>query len=315
MKVYVSALRHCIRTVLGDEEAAQLSPENMKKIIKMYLKQSFHPIFNLNENICKRLSHFFRKEKNEKEIMKHVRSSPNDVCLLHALRNMLRKKEKKAEIGDRELSRINDLYYELKLVQKKMSPFFQYLDLGCSEGKITKAMIHALRLRPDQAFACDIFDQPPEPEFSFRLNTPTHIPYETHQFDFVTLFMSAHHFSHMDDMMKELLRVLKPGGYVLIREHDLTSPDDEIFYNIIHALYACVINSEMTPYNFVESFIHTDQTSRYYAKYYSIDNWIRLFRGYGFMDMRTGAHGFYDKYNRIYKFDQMNGFYQLFQLQ
>ena len=151
MKVSVVTLRHCIRTVLGDEEASQRSPENMKKIIKMYLKQSFHPIFKLNENICKRLSHFFRKEKNEKEIMKHVRNSQNDVCLLHTLRNMLYKKEKK-EAGDRELSRINDLYYELKLVQKKLSPSFKYLDLGCSEGKITKAMIHALRLRPEQAF-------------------------------------------------------------------------------------------------------------------------------------------------------------------
>jgi ubiquinone/menaquinone biosynthesis C-methylase UbiE len=118
----------------------------------------------------------------------------------------------------------------------------------------------------------------------------------------------------MDDMMKELLRVLKPGGYVLIREHNLTNPDDAIFYNIIHALYACVLKSEMTPYDFVESFVDAEQTS-YYSKYRSIAEWIKLFRGYRFMVMRTGAHGFYDQRNRTYKFDQMNGFYQLFQLQ
>lgn len=117
MKVSVATLRHCIRTVLGDEEASQDSPENMKKIIKMYFKQSFHPIFMLNENIYTRLAHFFRKEKKKKEIMKHVSESHNDASLLHTLRNMLYKKEKK-EAGDRELSRINDLYYELKLVQK-----------------------------------------------------------------------------------------------------------------------------------------------------------------------------------------------------
>ena len=312
MKVSVSILRHCLQTVLGDEEASQRSPESMKKIIKMYLRRPFHPIFQMNENIQKRLSHFFRKEKHEKEIMKQVHDSHNDVSLLYTLRKMLLKKEEKPETGDRELSRINDLYRELQLVRKKLSPSFRYLDLGCSEGKITKAMIHTLNLHPEQSFACDIFDQPPDPAFSFTLNTPSHLPYENHQFDFVTLFMSAHHFSHMDEMMKELLRVLKPGGYVLIREHNLITPDDSIFYNIIHALYSCVLKSEMTPYDFVESFVHAEQTS-YYSKYRSISKWVRLFRRYGFKDMNTGAHGFDDRHSRTYKFDQMNGFYQLFQ--
>jgi len=274
------------------------------------MKADFHPIFQMNEGILKRLSHFFRKERKQRDIMKQVENAHNDVCLLHTLRKMLYRVEKQ-DTGDREASRINDLYRELQLVRQKLSPSFRYLDLGCSEGKITKAMIHTLNLKPDQSFACDIFDQPPEPEFSFRLNTPDHLPYEDGQFDFVTLFMSAHHFSHMDEMMTELSRVLKPGGYVLIREHNLTTPDDTVFYNIIHALYACVLKSEMTPYDFVKSFMEAERT-RYYSKYRSIADWIELFRRYGFKDMNTGAHGFYDRYSRSYRFDQMNGFYQLF---
>ena len=43
--------------------------------------------------------------------------------------------------------------------------------------------------------------------------------------DLVTCIMSMHHFRDFNQMLKEISRVLKPGGYLFIREHDVDIQD------------------------------------------------------------------------------------------
>jgi len=322
MKISLKNLEKCVE-FLGYKSG----DDNMIEIVKMYLKTNFHPIFQLTPTVKRRLAKFLKKR--DKSFMPLIERSNNDVCLLHQLRSLYSKPATIADGGGgREKSRINDIYWELELVKQRLSQSanFNYLDLGCSEGKITKAIISALSLNRDQAFACDIFDQKPDPEFTFSLNTVSTLPYADNQFDFITLFMSAHHFSHVDDIFKEIRRVIKPDGYILIREHDCNSKDDSTFYNILHALYASVLGSEMTPFGFVKIFtdcekaIYTDNKFIFnvYAQYRSITDWISLFEQYGFESLDSYgdpgifAHGFYDQRSDTYFVDQMDSFYQLF---
>lgn len=109
---------------------------------------------------------------------------------------------------------------------------------------------------------------------------------------------------------------------ILIREHDCNSKDDSTFYNILHALYASVLGSEMTPFGFVKIFtdcekaIYTDNKFIFnvYAQYRSITDWISLFEQYGFESLDSYgdpgifAHGFYDQQSDTYFVDQMDSF-------
>lgn len=39
----------------------------------------------------------------------------------------------------------------------------------------------------------------------------------------MTIFVSLHYFTDYPVMMKELVRILKIGGYLFIREHDVSA--------------------------------------------------------------------------------------------
>jgi ubiquinone/menaquinone biosynthesis C-methylase UbiE len=301
--------KECIFRILGYD----IDQKDIILFLKMFLKIDFHPIFKLNKIINDRLNNFFyRKYSNKIGKIKKELTLNNDLCILHNLHQLLYTPPNKNLNNSREDSRINDISQELFLIKKLISPNFNYLDLGCSEGKITKAVVKSLQLSKKQSFACDIFDQESEDEFIFTMNKVDFLPYKDNMFDFVTLFMSAHHFTHMDEMFKEIKRIVKPNGYVLIREHDCTSKNDSIFYNIIHSIYSCVIGKEMTIFDFVKSFIKAEETI-YYAKYYSIKEWITLFSKYGFNKI-INEHFSYDFKKKDFNFkDQMDSFYCMFQ--
>ena len=38
--------------------------------------------------------------------------------------------------------------------------------------------------------------------------------------DLITCLTVLHHVPHLDDMLAELVRILRPGGYLIVREHD-----------------------------------------------------------------------------------------------
>jgi hypothetical protein len=74
-------------------------------------------------------------------------------------------------------------------------------------------------------------------------------------------------------MFSEVRRVLKASGRLLIREHDCTSEGRRLFYDAVHALYACVLGDETTPEEFAAGYA---ASSGKYASYRSITEWIAL---------------------------------------
>jgi ubiquinone/menaquinone biosynthesis C-methylase UbiE len=58
--------------------------------------------------------------------------------------------------------------------------------------------------------------------------------------------MSIHHFEFKDDMLKEIYRVLKPNGLLIVREHDFNhSKEMKDLIDLEHALYATVVHEKM----------------------------------------------------------------------
>ncbi|KGX92023.1 methylase [Pontibacillus halophilus JSM 076056 = DSM 19796] len=58
------------------------------------------------------------------------------------------------------------------------------------------------------------------------------LPFIDHSFDLVTCRIAAHHFPHPEQFIKEVKRVLKPGGHFLFIDN--VSPEQEMYAQFFH---------------------------------------------------------------------------------
>ncbi|KAL0216135.1 hypothetical protein P9112_008319 [Eukaryota sp. TZLM1-RC] len=115
------------------------------------------------------------------------------------------------------------------------------LDVGCSEGSITGALGHILELRENEVHGCDVRDVGLSTGFVFTLMTdPDKLPYNDNEFSVVTLSMILHHVEHPNTLLGEVFRVLKPGGVVIVREHDMYRSELKTLFDLQHGLYDLV---------------------------------------------------------------------------
>jgi ubiquinone/menaquinone biosynthesis C-methylase UbiE len=73
--------------------------------------------------------------------------------------------------------------------------------------------------------AAKTFITPQVDNVTFRLADAEELPFEDGTFDIVTCRVAPHHFSDLYQFVLESARVLKPGGLLIIQDHD--APDDE----------------------------------------------------------------------------------------
>ncbi|MDQ6876135.1 MAG: class I SAM-dependent methyltransferase [Candidatus Dormibacteraeota bacterium] len=90
------------------------------------------------------------------------------------------------------------------------------LDVGCGAGSVAKAV---KRERPDlEVFGCDLSQSAVEaasaaPEgVDFRLATAEGLPFSDGELDFVWIFDVLEHVDDPDTVLREVARVLRPGG-------------------------------------------------------------------------------------------------------
>ena len=134
-------------------------------------------------------------------------------------------------------------------------PVQSYCDVGCADGFITVAIGNYLHLSPTQIFGCDVRDLPPEGnKFQFKYYDGQKLPYMNNSFDLMTIYMVMHHIPHIQSFIKELYRVLKNGGYLVIREHDCNPEDMRMFLDIQHGLYALVLSPIVETPDFCTTF-------------------------------------------------------------
>jgi SAM-dependent methyltransferase len=208
-------------------------------------------------------------------------------------------------VKSREKSRVEDIEAEIALFGSRVTPDFKYLDVGSSEGKITGAIASTLDLAKTQAYACDIIEPATKDDrFTFVRNTAAKLPFDDAAFNVITMFMSAHHFFDTGAMLDECKRVARPGTLVLIREHDCRTPAAGAFYDIAHALYACVLGTEASPEEFLAQY-----AAGTYACYRSCAEWIQIFAAHGFvLSDKVPPHA------SRFGVDSFDSFYALFEV-
>ena len=121
----------------------------------------------------------------------------------------------------------------------------RYLDVGAGNGRFAKWMCKTLNLKqygPGSAVAVDLYKKHREPSdgVSFRVGSAESLPFEDGEFDLVSFVNVLHHVEDPHTVLMEARRVLRPGGLLLIRDHDVKSAKAAAFITLAHELLATV---------------------------------------------------------------------------
>jgi 2-polyprenyl-3-methyl-5-hydroxy-6-metoxy-1,4-benzoquinol methylase len=131
-----------------------------------------------------------------------------------------------------------------------------YLDVGCFDGHITKAVGSYFKLHKLQIHGIDIDNF--IDDTSINKSSPTtngitftkcptfseKLPYSNDSFDLITCLMVLHHIpkQHVETLIGELYRVMKPGGTLILREHNVEKKIECMGLDIMHRFYDNVWN-------------------------------------------------------------------------
>jgi SAM-dependent methyltransferase len=145
-----------------------------------------------------------------------------------------------------------------------------FLDVGCAEGSIPITLRKVLNIGTRDAHGCDVRDIVGNHDFTFRkITSDGKLPYEDNSMSLVLSLMAIHHIHDPACAIREMYRVLEPGGYLLIREHDCEPIELALVLDIVHGLYSQVIRDDLDPHD--PSFSET-----YFAKYLSAKQVVEL---------------------------------------
>jgi SAM-dependent methyltransferase len=100
------------------------------------------------------------------------------------------------------------------------------LDLGCGDGKLTK--LFSKKIGSNKIFGTDFFPSDIKKANKvgvkcIKTNLNETFPFKNESFDVLISHFSLEHIIHLRNFVKECIRVLKPGGYILVTSDNLNS--------------------------------------------------------------------------------------------
>lgn len=96
------------------------------------------------------------------------------------------------------------------------------VDIGCGNGEITTEIAQAYKI--ETIYGVDVYPDSESKNSSliYKQVKDNKIDIPDKSIDLITCYMSIHHFEDFNKMMSEICRIIKPGGYLFFREHDVS---------------------------------------------------------------------------------------------
>jgi len=216
---------------------------------------------------------FDRNKRSDKEIYKQYKKAVGTI-----VSNNNEEKtyiQRKLETRWKEFVEITNGSDVLKEASDKTG-LFTYLDVGAGDALLTSRIGKGLGLSKGNVYAIDIPEWeeqkhnnlvvPVDVKYSY-IGENSKMDFPDNTFNLITCYHSMHHFKDLSSMILEIKRVLKPGGYIVIREHNCDSLEMAKLIDIEHALYAIVLSNNTTYNKFIKE---------YYGCYGSIAYWDKV---------------------------------------
>lgn len=241
-----------------------------------------------------------------KAVANNINKEAADEYIYRALNTLYNSKQRKEEpekIAEIRINmRLNDLK---KMLTPDMKRCKSYLDLGGGDGTISEGIARWLNIKKENAISADVVSWLSGTQAQKKLKditletipTAGRLPYKDNQFDAITCFVSLHHIQKIEERLDELYRIMAPGGWLLIREHDCRNNATRTIIDIYHNIYELVYNKSPDISNILDTF---------YADYRTKEQWHFLIQNAGF-DLNTDV-----SYSDIRKDDLQRIYYFIY---
>ena len=185
-------------------------------------------------------SKYFINEKRFRNILSFIFEKNYSI---YDIQNILKKnyifnKKRKDETSKRRdrISTIQEMIKSANINTKTMN----VLDIGSGNAEITKTIKNFYNLKSKNLFALDE-KTPYSSEYSkVFYDNSWNILMADEKVDVIILFNIIHHVNptEREKLFSEIYRVLKPGGVVIVREHDSNFDSNfEVFLNLVHIFW------------------------------------------------------------------------------
>jgi ubiquinone/menaquinone biosynthesis C-methylase UbiE len=180
----------------------------------------------------------FRKYNTEKDII-------NELSKISTTRGI-----KSGYVATQQKS-MKKLAYLESLFKRINQPVKNLLDIGGADGSMGVSIAKTLNINLKNVTLIDVNPQPKEEYKSegvkYKHGSASQLEVLDSSYDVCILSMVLHHLDTLEKQLKcleEVYRVLKPGGYLFIREHDVHDGNEKVF-KYIHLLYSSVLTNEL----------------------------------------------------------------------
>ncbi len=307
---FIQKLQYNIDEYIENDKIANSAPENIsywmtdnlgnrrflifKENAMVYLYVYHHlqfmimmkRFFGNNIDFIKLFQNYVLKNTIDIEIFK-------DLCKLYSSEKIDILTDERASRRIKEIGNFFKLdFSDIKTVNNKNK---KYLDLGGGDGSISKAFGLELGLEKKNIVSADVpntfsvNEHRNKEEITYITLDPNSnkLPFKKNEFFIISIFMVLHHIKDIDNEMKELNRILVPGGYIVLREHNAENINEKILIDIEHRIYDMVIDGKIKKCNIDNDIqYYTGNNIKkeigYEAYYKSAEEWIDLFNKYGF---------------------------------
>ena len=247
------------------------------------------------------LSITFDKSKNVKisdEILDPSENNyVNDLTIYNKLRENNKQKDPSKK-DKRNIKRATEIY---KYINDALKTFnkniggdqYYHLDYGGNDGSVASEFAKITKLDKSQVFSADVESWLGNKKDNLfqnitytMLSENQKLPYKSESFDSISLLQVLHHIEFIDVHLKEIYRILKPGGILVIKEHDCDTASTQLLIDIEHMIHE-VVEPEVQNLKILNS----------YAGFYkSFDELDKLLKNIGF-DFVSDDYNFNTKYN------------------
>lgn len=221
----------------------------------------------LNNMVTKIVFKNVKKDFYSREVNKIINRYENDKQFydeIEKLKNRYPIKDTEFDKGKFRVDELNSFgFFKLKELNNLAN--LKYLDFGGGIGDIAYSIAKTYKMNKENVFVTDIqnwFGKEHTELYSqsitYRYLRSELLPFQDNMFDFISAFQVFHHLSNIELSLKEINRIMKPGGILLVREHSCENIKDRYLMDLEHSLYTYIMDDD-------KDFLH-NYNDKYYSK-------------------------------------------------
>ena len=233
------------------------------------------------------------------KIPKNIFDYNNDYDILYNLYNIFPKNPEDFAIkkAEKQLNIINEFLGDSLLNMSNKT----LVDIGCGNGLLTNKISKLYNF--NQPAYCietlNYLDKSVYDSIKFNITDCKKINLNNNLADLTICLLVIHHFTSMDSMIDEIIRITKPNSYLLIYEHDCISDNLRVKLDIYH-----IINELLLKPNLFNNYRdhYNNFANNYYSNYTTKKQLIdKLSNNFKLIKTKDMYMGFVNNYYALFQ--------------